>query len=133
MRETVHGDGEHEGSDGEAGEEAWPLERVEAAPREHDRRHDAREAAPERDPRDERRAAVCVVPPEVAGVDLLEHDPGRERERNDEHSQGARQHCGTAREREGERHEAGGAARLRQRDEIGEVGEEKRTRARARE
>ena len=83
-------------------------------------------AAPERDPRDDRRPAVHVVLLEVARIELLQHDPGRERDRQHEQPQRARQNGRAARKRKRERHEAGRSPRLRERHEVGEPREEKR-------
>ena len=81
-------------------------------------------AADERDPRGRRRAAVPQPVVEVAGPEPLQHDPGDERHRQDEpRARGDEQAAG---ERERERHEAGRAARLRERDGVREVDEERR-------
>ncbi len=80
----------------------------------------------DREPRDPggRRVPQHVV--EVARVDDLEEHPGTERERDQERPGEPHEHSHASGEREREREEPGCPPRLRDRDEVGEGGEEER-------
>src|SRR6185437_13191611 len=104
-REAVHGDRKDE----EHGRKRGRTLEAPAAPRTDD---ESDERTEQRDPRDDRGAPVSEMEPEVAGPLLLERDSRGERDRQEQPAERTVQHGEAARERDRERDEAGGAARL---------------------
>src|SRR6266516_6335177 len=85
-----------------------------------------REPAPEREPgRPGRRRAVEAIA-ELAGVRVLEDDPGGERQWNREDPEQCGEHRRATGERIRDRHETDEAASLRDRDGVGEAREDER-------
>ena len=114
---------EHGCEEGRGGERGADLQRRPAADEAEDERGDASD---DREPGDPggRRVPQDVV--EVARVDDLEEHPGSERERDQERPCEAHEHSHASGEGEREREESGRPSSLRDRDEVGEGGEEER-------
>ncbi len=124
VRRGVHGDREHE-QRRRPGGELRPLERgfVFQKHKPDDERGDP---AADREPGHEGRAALLEPVRELARVGELQRDPADERRGQDQPSEQRAQHDEAAGERERQRPEAGGAARLRDRGQVGEGHEELR-------
>ena len=117
----MDGDREHEEDRGRADELGRSLEAALVF-----LKHKPDHGACDGEPGHERRPAVLEAIVELARIAELERDPGQERGREEQRAQDRREHRETARERECQRPEARGAARLRDRDEVGERDEQER-------
>ena len=117
-------DRDHRSEEQGCGEAGGGLERGSDAPHEPD---DEGDGAPDhRDPDHPHRPGVVEDVVEVARIEPLEQGSRDECERRQPRPDEPREHAEPAREREGERKEAGGTPRLRDGDEVGERGEERR-------
>ena len=130
VAEAVDGDRQHE-------EHARPRRRAGAArgsaqpPAEREPERERGGAADERPPRHDPGPAVAQPVLEVAGPPVLQQDPGERARTARATTVRVTSSASPPAKANGERHEPGGAARLRQRDGVGEAREELPARASA--
>ena len=125
VREAVQRNGQHDERGRQGGDRADAVELAEAA-RQGDSDGERGRSSEQRDPRREREAAPIERIPEVAGIGELKGDACAECDRQRSDPQQAGEDGCTARDGEAEGDEPGRPPHLRDRDGVGETGEERR-------